>query len=77
MAQPTRVESEGRRAESAQNAAPNGDKHQAAQSEVHAQMDAFRATLKHQALVDKDFAAPDAKSKGKLEDLHKSHQQDS
>ncbi len=72
MGQPTRVESEGQRAESAKNAAAIGEKHPAAQSEIHAQMDAFRATTKHQALVDKDFAAPDARNQRKLDDLHKS-----
>jgi len=71
MSQATRLESEGQRAEA--NKAPGpGEKHQAAQSEIHAQMDAFRATLKQQALLDKELAAPDAKSKGKLEDLNKS-----
>ncbi len=72
MGQPARVESEGHRAESAKNAAASVEKHPAAQSEIHAQMDAFRATIKHQALVDKDFAAPDAKNPRKLDDLHKS-----
>jgi hypothetical protein len=46
-------------------------KDQGATSELHAQMDAFRATLKGQSLVDQDFAGPDAKSKGKLDHLHK------
>ncbi|MBS2002225.1 MAG: hypothetical protein JST44_12015 [Cyanobacteria bacterium SZAS LIN-5] len=69
MGEATRVDMEGQRAEvSRQNTA---DKHQGAQSEIHAQMDAFRATLKHQATTDHELAAPDARHQGKLDSLYK------
>ncbi len=62
---------QGRRAEAVKIPEHSGNKDLAATSELHAQMDAFRSTLKNQNLVDQGFAAPDARSKGKLDHLHK------
>lgn len=70
MAEATRVEREGQRAEASRQ--HSSDKNQGAQSEIHAQMDAFRATLKNQASADRDLAAPDARHQGKLDSLYKS-----
>jgi hypothetical protein len=70
MAQANRVENEAHRVEAGRDANA-AQKNQGAVSELHAQMDAFRATLKHQAAVDKDLAAPDARHTGKLDSLYK------
>lgn len=70
MVQANRVENEAHRAEVSKDPGA-AQKHQGAVSEVHAQMEAFRATLKQQAAVDRDVAAPDARRVSKLDNLHK------
>lgn len=71
MSQAALEATSGKRAEAVKPTEHSGQKDQGAQSEIHAQMDAFRATLKSQNLLDQGFAAPDAKSKGTLDHLHK------
>ncbi len=71
MSQAALEANSGKRGEAVKPTEHSGQKDQGAKSEIHAQMDAFRSTLKNQNLVDQGFAAPDAKSKGKLDHLHK------